>query len=91
MTKAPAIRPQTPAVESPATYGIGSDSYAGKVMAVFNRGREIWVEVPRLGVKKFTYRPAASAQNGRPVYRLRGQQHGYLLLGTATDYRSREF
>lgn len=73
--------PQRPAVGTPGTYSIGSDRYAGTVVGVFSNGREIWLEVDRLGVLKFTYRPTDGA------YRERGQRCGRLSLGVAEDYR----
>lgn len=58
---------------------------------MFNRGREIWAEVPKLGVKKFTYRPGASAKDQRPVYLARGSRAGYLLLDLAIDHLDPSF
>lgn len=76
--------PQQPAIGSPATYSIGSDRYAGEVTAVSPSGKVITIQTA-VGLLTFTYRVNSG------FYKLKGTDSGFLILGQAVDYRSREF
>jgi hypothetical protein len=75
---------QNPAIGSPATYSIGSDSYAAEVVAVRRGGKEIHVQTV-IGRLVFTY----GTKTG--YYKLKGMRVGILTLGVAIDKRDPSF
>lgn len=71
----------------PCTYCIGSDCYAGRVSNVLRNGKTVQVTLDGLAEwpdKEFTLR-----QNGD--WRIKGQNHGRLLLGKAGSHTDRGF
>jgi hypothetical protein len=75
---------QQPPVGEPATYNIGSDSYAGEVVAVRREGKEITIQTA-IGLHTFTYRRKSG------YYKLKGTDVGILTLGVAVDKRDPNF
>lgn len=75
----------TPVVGMPATYSIGSDSYAAEVVSVSKSGHKIEARVGR-GSKAETF---TRRKNG--AYVLAGTTYGHLTLGMAREYRDPSF
>ena len=69
------------AVGLPATYCIGSDRYATRIVEVNRNGREVVTDI----IATFTYR------SKRDMYIRKGGKCGILRLGVAEDYRDPSF
>jgi hypothetical protein len=82
------LRPVLPTVGMPCTYGIGSDTYAGKVLAVSKSGHRVTVNIGDGDVRVFTRRTRHGLVTG---YVPAGRPCGYLTLGVARDYRDPSF
>lgn len=75
-----------PSVGCEATYGIGSDSYAGRIVKVSPSGKKIAFAHEGSEVASFE---ATLRSNGR--FRPVGSDSGYVAIGYARDYRDPSF
>jgi hypothetical protein len=76
---------QRPEPGTPATYRIGSDRYAMKVVRVARNGQEVWAAWEGGEERPFTYR----RKTGQ--YVAKGAECGHLHIGHAEDYRDPSF
>lgn len=77
---------EVPRVGDLCTYSIGSDDYAGKVVAVRRNGREVDVEIGGLGVR------AVSRRKGYESWMQVGRREsGLYTMGIAIDRRDPDF